>query len=174
MNFFWPGFFKIFWPTVCFLGDLIILPFYSNNVMQRPSVSSMMRSMQPPQQQPPMASAVTMASPSTNCDISNTTDNAMLQKHSMMPNHQPAPMQPMSQSASQRLMATQQPLQPQQPRGRSPNLGQPNLGYPQSSQVRILSSRIRHLTMQSAVNFHSILHLQEMRNKKKILYLHKR
>merc|ERR1719350_449758 len=79
-----------------------------------------------------------MASPSTNCDISNTTDNAMLQKHSMMPNHQPAPMQqqPMSQSASQRLMATQQqPLQPQnQPRGRSPNLGQPNLGYPQSSQ----------------------------------------
>ena len=141
--------------------------------MQRPSVSSMMRSMQPPQQQPPMASAVTMASPSTNCDISNTTDNAMLQKHSMMPNHQPtAPsmQQPMSQSASTRLMATQQP---QQPRGRSPNLGQPNLGYPQSSQVRILSSRIRHLTMQSAVNFHSILHLQE-RNKKKILYLHKR
>lgn len=104
--------------------------------MQRPSVSSMMRSMQPPQQQPPMASAVTMASPSTNCDISNTTDNAMLQKHSMMPNHQPAApsmQQPMSQSASQRLMATQQP---QQPRGRSPNLGQPNLGYPQSSQVR--------------------------------------
>merc|ERR1711879_1024183 len=89
---------------------------------------------QPPQQQPPMASAVTMASPSTNCDISNTTDNAMLQKHSMMPNHQPAApsmQQQMSQSASQRLMATQQP---QQPRGRSPNLGQPNLGYPQSSQ----------------------------------------
>ena len=139
--------------------------------MQRPSVSSMMRSMQPPQQQPPMASAVTMASPSTNCDISNTTDNAMLQKHSMMPNHQPAPMQPMSQSASQRLMATQQPLQPQQPRGRSPNLGQPNLGYPQSSQVRILSSRIRHLTMQSAVNFHSILHLQERNKKKSCTYI---
>ena len=126
------------WNVILFLikNYFALLFPYSNNVMQRPSVSSMMRSMQPPQQQPPMASAVTMASPSTNCDISNTTDNAMLQKHSMMPNHQPAApsmQQPMSQSASQRLMATQQP---QQPRGRSPNLGQPNLGYPQSSQVR--------------------------------------
>merc|ERR1719510_1467160 len=54
------------------LGPNMSSSFNSNNVMQRPSVSSMMRSMQPPQQQPPMASAVTMASPSTNCDISNT------------------------------------------------------------------------------------------------------
>merc|ERR1712218_322836 len=87
----------------------------------------MMRSMQPSQ-----GAAVTMASPSTNCDISNTTDNAMLQKRSTMPNHQP-PMQPPSQP--QRLMAQQQP----QPRGPSPTMRQPpQSGFPQ--QVRPLNT----------------------------------
>lgn len=112
----------------------------SNNVMQRPSVSSMMRSAAPgtgpaAAPQPPNAAAANMAAMpnKTNCDISNTTDNAMLQNRSTMPNHQPnlAPNQ-QPPPPQQRLMAQQPQMQPPQMRGPSPNMRQPmQSGFPQ-------------------------------------------
>ena len=91
----------------------------SNNVMQRPSVSSMMRSFggNPPGGGvgPPMGSANpmgggAMATPSTNCDISNTTENAMFP----LSNHQPTRPQ------SNMMLNSQMQQQPQAPMGGRP------------------------------------------------------
>merc|ERR1711963_649078 len=85
--------------------------------------------------QPPNAAAANMAAMpnKTNCDISNTTDNAMLQNRSTMPNHQPnlAPNQ-QPPPPQQRLMAQQPQMHPPQMRGPSPNMRQPmQSGFPQ-------------------------------------------
>jgi len=124
----------------------------SNNVMQRSSVSTMMRSLGSGGSGAPAASmaAATVATPSTKCDISNTTESAMFQQ---IPNHKPLQPLPLQIQQSQQPQQQQQQLQQSQlsqqpqatsarmlsqikPRGRSPAMHQQQSLYqqPQSSQ----------------------------------------